>query len=180
MCARSWVRYVTLLAVLTSKVKTRNRVRQSKLRGSVGNWAAKGLNVALLGCRPHAGKFTVAPAICIVGANDGKFGDPIFPLIESHLAKETDVLLFEPQPSLIPVLSGNYAFHPAHHIINAAVGPDSELVLHAVRQEAWSSLSPGYARNWPVYRAPTGITSSERQRVVDLGQDVRPGGHQPG
>jgi len=74
--------------------------------------------------------------ICIVGANDGKFGDPGFPLIESQLANEADVLLFEPQPFLIPILAGNYAFHPTHHIVNAALGPGSELVLDAVRQEA--------------------------------------------
>jgi len=105
--------------------------------------------------------------ICIVGANDGRSGDPIFPLIKRHLTNETDVLLFEPQPYLIPHLIENYAFHPSHHIVNAAIGPDIDLVLHAVRQEAWDRLSPGYAEKWPNYRAPTGVTSTERQLVVD-------------
>ncbi len=105
--------------------------------------------------------------ICIVGANDGKFGDPIFSLIERELTNKTDVLLFEPQSYLIPYLSQNYAFHPSHHIVNAAVGPGSDLVLYTVREEAWGRISPAYARNWPAYRAATGITSTEYQIVLD-------------
>ncbi len=117
--------------------------------------------------------------ICIVGANDGKFGDPIFRLIKSRLASETDILLFEPQPYIIPYLSENYAFHPSHHIVNAAIGPGSDLVLHAVRKEAWERFSPAYAENWPVYRAPTGVTSTERRQVLEWVKKQNPDERDP-
>jgi FkbM family methyltransferase len=118
--------------------------------------------------------------VCIVGANDGKFGDPVFRLIRDSLADQTDIVLFEPQPYLIPYLSETYAFHPSHHIVNAAVGPASELVLYAILPEAWEKFSPAYAKGWPVYRGPTGITSSERQLVLDWVSQHAPQESDPG
>ena len=104
--------------------------------------------------------------ICVVGANDGRFGDPIYPLVSRDLATRTEIILFEPQEYLIPYLSNHYAFHPRHKIVNAAIGPSSDLELHVVKPEAWSFMSPPYAKAWPQYRAPTGVASSERRVVL--------------
>jgi FkbM family methyltransferase len=136
--------------------KRGNRERRGNRGGSSPYWSAV---LALAGVRSPL-------RVCIVGANDGKFGDPLYDLIHTQLSRATDVLLFEPQPYLVPYLSENYEFHPSHQIINAAIGPDPELVLHAVRPEAWDRLSPGYAKGWPTYRAPTGITSTQRELVL--------------
>lgn len=104
--------------------------------------------------------------IVVVGANDGRFNDPIFRLVKNELTHSSEVVLFEPQKLLIPYLAENYAFHPAHTIVNAAVGPECELSLHVVKPEAWPLLRPAYARNWPEYRAPTGVSSGERDAVL--------------
>jgi hypothetical protein len=37
--------------------------------------------------------------------------------------------------------------------------------LYAVHPEYWSKLDVPYAKNWPAYRAPTGITSGNREQV---------------
>ena len=105
--------------------------------------------------------------ICIVGANDGRFGDPLYALIKNELSASTEIVLFEPQEYLIPYLTNNYAFHPNHKIVKSAIGPLSNLELHAVKPEAWSLLNPEYAKRWPQYRAPTGVTSSAREMVVN-------------
>lgn len=104
--------------------------------------------------------------ICVIGANDGKTNDPLYRLMESHLSNKSEVILFEPQEYLIPILKEHYGFHPNCHIVNAAVGPQNELDLYAVRPEYWKESQPPYAANWPVYRAATGITSTNRAAVV--------------
>lgn len=100
-----------------------------------------------------------------VGANDGSINDPIYKFVK--FAKDrTDILLVEPQEDLIPHLRQNYAFHPDATIIQAAVGPPGKLELYAVNQAFWPALKPiNYARNWPDYRAPTGVTSAEWAHV---------------
>ena len=104
--------------------------------------------------------------ICIVGANDGKIDDPLYPMIRENLRDKTDVILFEPQEYLLPILAENYSFHPCHRIVPAAVGQEGTLTLHAIRPQYWDRFHPPYAVGWPSYRAPTGITSFDRTTVL--------------
>lgn len=104
--------------------------------------------------------------VVVVGANDGRINDPIYDLIRTKLVDRVNVLLIEPQPSLIPKIRENYAFLPEARIVNSAVGEEGYLDLHVVREEYWGKLDPPYAREWPSYRAPTGVTSANREHVV--------------
>jgi FkbM family methyltransferase len=102
--------------------------------------------------------------IAQVGANDGVLNDPLFNVVRKF-ASRTEVLLIEPQPALIPHLERNYAFHPAHHVHNGAIGPGDDLTLFTIRQEVWRDIQAPYAAGWPEYRAPTGVTSIYRDHV---------------
>ncbi|MBR9844342.1 MAG: hypothetical protein GYB25_14370 [Rhodobacteraceae bacterium] len=117
--------------------------------------------------------------VCVVGANDGKNGDPIYDLIKTRLHTKTDITLFEPQEYLIPILEANYSFHPSHQIVNAAVGNEDTLTLHAVRPEYWDRFKTPYSANWPSYRAPTGITSFDRESVLRWVQKHLPNEQNP-
>ncbi len=99
-----------------------------------------------------------------VGANDGYFNDPLYPALSKY-PDRTDILLIEPQKDLIPYLIETYRFHPSAIIHNGAIGAQGELTLYRVKKEYWSSLQVPYATGWPEYRAPTGVTSSNRQHV---------------
>jgi len=105
--------------------------------------------------------------VAVVGANDGKTNDPIYATLMGPLREHSAVLLVEPQKSLVPHLTANYAPHPCHRIANAAVGTGEPLALYAVRSEYFGRIRPAYARDWPVWRAPTGVTSADRQNVID-------------
>jgi FkbM family methyltransferase len=101
-----------------------------------------------------------------VGANDGAINDPLHGFVRSA-ADRIDILLVEPQEYLIPYLRQNYAFHPGAKIFNGAIGPAGHLDLHAVDQAFWPALKEiPYAHDWPDYRAPTGVTSAERDQVL--------------
>lgn len=105
--------------------------------------------------------------IVVVGANDGRLNDPVYPVLHGGLSDATAVLLIEPQAGLHPVLRENYAFHPAAQVVQAAVGPAGTLVLHGVDPALWPHLAVPYATGWPDWRAPTGIVSGRRDTVVD-------------
>ncbi len=102
----------------------------------------------------------------IVGANDGRINDPSFGFIRAH-ADQTSVLAVEPQSDLHPILRENYGFHPRFTAVQAAVGEGASLSLYKVRKDYWQAFSPQYAEGWPPYRAPTGITSSDRRHVEE-------------
>jgi FkbM family methyltransferase len=99
-----------------------------------------------------------------VGANDGAINDPLYPVMKM-LVDRTKVLLIEPQKSLLPYLSANYRFHPDATVHNGAVGLDRSLTLYAVKPEIWGELDLRYGKEWPAYRAPTGVTSADRSYV---------------
>lgn len=101
-----------------------------------------------------------------VGANDGAINDPMYGFTRAH-PERTRVLLVEPQTQLLPYLEANYAFHPNAEIFNGAVGPDESLTLYCVKEDYWDKVSVPYAKGWPAYRAPTGITSSNRAHVLN-------------
>lgn len=142
------------LNLFSGRVKRRSGDQNASLRDTY-----EASLVSLLSCREML-------SVVIVGANDGCINDPFFDLA-NRFPDRTDVILIEPQKSLLPFLSKNYAFHPCHQIINGAIGSMDTLTLYTVKEEYWPVIVPSYANGWPPYRAPTGITSSERQHVVD-------------
>ena len=99
-----------------------------------------------------------------IGANDGKINDPLF-RISRQFADRTRLLLIEPQAQIIPYLRKNYDFHPDVRIQQVAIGDPGTLTLYGVRQEIWPDLDVAYAKNWPPYRAPSGIVSGDRAHV---------------
>ncbi len=109
--------------------------------------------------------------IVVVGANDGRTNDPVYPLIKGHLRDQTRVTLFEPQAAILPYLREHYAFHPHHTIINEAIGPGDDLVLYSIDESFWPRMQPSYAAGWPTYRAPTGRTSTLRENVASFASD---------
>jgi FkbM family methyltransferase len=100
-----------------------------------------------------------------VGANDGAINDPLYGFVSAN-PRRTRIILCEPQSYLIPELERSYAFHDARYIHNGTVGPASTLRMHRVRREHWEAFSVPYARGWPVWRAPTGVTSANRDHVL--------------
>ena len=102
--------------------------------------------------------------VVVVGANDGKTNDPMYPFARKHAAA-TRILLIEPNQPLLPFLRDHYSFHPSHRVANCAIGEEGVLTLHAVKPEAWERFQPGYAKGWPPYRAATGLTSAHRAHL---------------
>lgn len=100
-----------------------------------------------------------------VGANDGMTNDPLYDFILNH-SSFTRVILCEPQSYLIPELEKNYGFHDNKYIFNGAIGPGESLKLYRIKREFWADFSVPYAKGWPVYRAPTGVTSSIYEHVL--------------
>jgi FkbM family methyltransferase len=113
---------------------------------------------ALLACQDRV-------RVVQIGANDGRINDPLYSFLMRHRTR-TEVLLIEPQSSLIPILSENYKAHPAHFVANFAVGTHGTLLLYAVDDPCWSDCVPPYAVGWPAYRAPLGVTSGDREHVA--------------
>jgi len=99
-----------------------------------------------------------------VGANDGITNDPLYDFISKH-PSYTRLILCEPQTFLIPELEKNYGFHGAKYIYNGAIGPETSLKLYRIKRECWAECSVPYAKGWPEYRAPTGVTSSSYEHV---------------
>lgn len=104
--------------------------------------------------------------IVVVGANDGKINDPIYELIRAKLSERVRLLLVEPQTSLIPIIEQNYDFLPSKRVVNCAIGADGELKLYTVKEAYWERLDVPYARGWPAYRGPTGVTSANKDHLV--------------
>jgi FkbM family methyltransferase len=112
--------------------------------------------------------------IAVIGANDGKHADPLYGILEQHLAPRVELLLFEPQTQLIPYLNANLAFVENKRIFNHAVGEPGELTLHVIGEAHWEALQPRYAKDWPLYRAPTGVTSASRDNLRKWIAELRP------
>ncbi len=110
--------------------------------------------------------------IIVVGANDGKFNDPIYDFVMKSIDR-TAVCLIEPNTRLKCYLKENYSGHPKSKIINCAIGPNGVLTLYAIKEKYWSDFQPSYATNrgWPEYRAATGITSASREHLEDALKD---------
>ena len=108
--------------------------------------------------------------IVVVGANDGKINDPIYELIRDKLSERVKLLLVEPQTSLLPIIEKNYAFLPSKRVVNCAIGEDGKINLYTIKEAYWERLEGRvpYAKGWPAYRAPTGVTSTNKENLVDF------------
>ncbi len=100
-----------------------------------------------------------------VGANDGCINDPLFRFAKKYPLR-TRLILVEPQKYLIPILKKQYQFHPEKEIFNVAIGHGDPLKMYTVKESAWRDLLVPYAKDWPVYRAPTGVTSTDLDLVL--------------
>ncbi|MDL0121725.1 FkbM family methyltransferase [Halobacterium salinarum] len=102
-----------------------------------------------------------------VGANDGKYNDPIFDFVKTH-KDITKIILIEPQEELIPYLKENYTHHPEFEIYNKAIGKEeTTLCMYRINKQYWNDIDVGYEENWPDYRVPTGITTSDREQLSE-------------
>lgn len=126
---------------------------------------------ALLGAIAARGKLRIVQ----IGANDGATGDPLHNFIREH-AERTEIILVEPQEFLVPILRENYKFHAGTFVFNGAVGKKGTLELFAVDPAYWPKLNVPYAtrKGWPLYRAPSGITSSSKEHVSNWLQKFLP------
>lgn len=101
-----------------------------------------------------------------VGANDGKYNDPIYDFVKKY-KNRTNIILVEPQKELIPYLEDNYSYHPSSEVYNKAIGADvSKIQLYRVGREYWNKIDVDYGENWPDYRAPTGVTTSDKDQLL--------------
>lgn len=115
--------------------------------------------------RTIAGTGADGAGVVIVGANDGKFNDPIYQVLADYRDR-TRVLAIEPQRALIPILEHNFAWHPRFAAHCAAVGDGGTMTLYSVAPDYWDDLVVPYAVGWPRHRAPSGIASGDRARVI--------------
>jgi len=101
-----------------------------------------------------------------VGANDGKYNDPIYDFVRDNQGR-TQIALIEPQKELIPYLQENYSFHSYADIYNGAIGLEKgSFELYRIKQEHWGAVNAGYGDDWPDYRVPTGVTTSDQQQLA--------------
>lgn len=105
--------------------------------------------------------------IAVVGANDGKLNDPIFPLVEGPLRQRVEMILIEPQSFLIDTIKDNYAFLEKMHVFNVAIGDNPTLRMYRIKEQFWERTASGSKSAWPSYRSATGVTSLQRENVVE-------------
>jgi FkbM family methyltransferase len=104
-------------------------------------------------------------SIVQIGANDGKFGDPIYQFVMRN-RHATKILLIEPQAELIPFLKENYSRHPSASFCNCAIGPAESIVLYRVKPEMLGNFKPRYMKDAPAYRVPSGFASQSLEHVT--------------
>jgi FkbM family methyltransferase len=102
-----------------------------------------------------------------VGANDGKYNDPIYEFVKRN-QNYTNIILVEPQKELIPHLRENYSYHPSFKILNKAIGKkETELELYKIDSNYWHKINVDYGEGWPDYRIPTGVTTSNKDQLLE-------------
>lgn len=99
-----------------------------------------------------------------VGANDGVVNDPLVRFVSTHL-RSLLCMFIEPHSRPFEELRRRYAAVRHFAFVNGAVGTAGTMPLYTVTAEAWHLIDAPYAKGWPVYRAATGITSSDRSHV---------------
>ena len=79
------------------------------------------------------------PAILVqIGSNDGKTGDPLYPLFQKHAAWKG--LLVEPIPYIFNKLEANYPDRSRFQLANVAIGENGELPFYYVDKAAINEL----------------------------------------
>ena len=102
-----------------------------------------------------------------VGANDGKYADPIYEFVREH-QNRTNIILIEPQDELIPYLRENYSYHQSSEVYNKAIGTrKSTIQLYRIKKGYWDRINVNYGEHWPEYRVPTGVTTSNEKQLLD-------------
>lgn len=148
------------------RIQARREVRRREAESSISAY-----RVALETLRAVGGRMRIAQ----VGANDGCTNDPLYEFLGGE-AGVSDLLQVEPQEFLLPMLRENYAFHDRVKIFQGVIGPPGRLALYAVDPRYWPRLKPmRYARGWPLHRAPSGMTSVNREHVSRFLSKVLPG-----
>ena len=107
-------------------------------------------------------------SVVVVGANDGRINDPVYNLIRSLIYDRTDLILIEPNRQLTPYIEENYSFLNTKQILNYAIGDQRcDISLFTINENVWRDCQPSYAerQGWPIYRAPTGVSSVRRDFV---------------
>jgi FkbM family methyltransferase len=120
-------------------------------------------NAAVLALASVKQKLTIT----VVGANDGKIKDPIFPLVERRLRKQVKMILIEPQSFLIDRIKENYALLEDVHVFNVAIGDKPSLKMYRIKEQFWDQVASGSKRAWPNYRLASGATSLQKEHVVE-------------
>ncbi|UWG52002.1 hypothetical protein AArcCO_2724 [Halalkaliarchaeum sp. AArc-CO] len=102
-----------------------------------------------------------------VGANDGKHNDPIYEFVKDQEGS-TNIILVEPIRTVIPYLEENYSYHSSAEIVNKAIGgqESSSIRLYGIDQNYWDDINAGYGEDWPDYRIPTGVTTTNRDQLL--------------
>jgi len=102
-----------------------------------------------------------------IGANDGKYNDPIYEFVKEY-KDHTNIILVEPIKTLIPYLREHYSYHPSSEIINKGIAApeSSSLELYGVDQDYWDNIDAGYGEEWPKYRVPTGVTTTNKDLLL--------------
>lgn len=100
-----------------------------------------------------------------VGANDGKWNDPIHRFL-MRSRTSTRVLLIEPQPEIASILEETYRGHGSTTVFQGVIATESgTLVLYRVRPSLWDATMMPYLESAPRYRAPSGFASTLRSHV---------------
>lgn len=94
-----------------------------------------------------------------VGANDGKFGDPVFKSIKQYACR---VMLIEPQPWLIEQLRSNYSDFDGEAVVeNIAIGTKKgQIPFHVLKRESWEQYLKRAGGH------PSLISSADRSQVI--------------
>lgn len=103
-----------------------------------------------------------------VGANDGKHNDPLYDFVKEY-KEVTNIILIEPIESVIPHLKKNYSYHPSSKIVNKAIGiqESSSITLYGVKENYWDEINVGYGEDWPSYRIPTGVITTNKIQMLE-------------
>ncbi len=101
-----------------------------------------------------------------IGANDGKHNDPIYDFVKDHKSS-TNIILVEPIKTVIPYLEENYSYHSSAEIVNKAIGGKgcSSIRLYGIDQNYWDNIDVEYGDDWPDYRIPTGVTTTNKDQL---------------
>jgi len=102
-----------------------------------------------------------------VGANDGKHNDPIYDFVRSN-KHHTNIVLVEPIETVIPHLERNYTYHPSAEVVNKAIGRENGTIrLYSIKEKYWGDIDTGYGDNWPDYRIATGVTTTNKNQLLN-------------